>query len=322
MQNKAKVSIIIPVYNVEKYIYDCVDRVLTQTLQDIEIILVDDGSCDNSGKICDDYAKKDKRVKVIHQVNGKQGKARNEGVKIATGEYIGFVDGDDCISSYMYEELYNKAKATDADIVMCDYYRFLGPGRVSSKKSRIDKIFLKKDVFNMNSLPYTLNRRNFFCIAVCWNKLFKRDFYLKNLKFPENIIFEDSPVMFDAFVKAEKISVVNKKLYYYRVNRQDSSSVSKDGKVLDLFKSGNLTLDNLLCFDYNKFRKFVIASIVRDYIHHLKDLTGSLRIQYVQQLDEIIKRIKEMGLYKFVSFKDKIRLFFIFRKGFKCQNII
>lgn len=316
MLNKVKVSVIIPVYNVEKYINACMNGVLAQSLEDIEVILVDDGSCDNSGKICDDYAKKDKRVKVIHQLNGRQGRARNEGVKIASGEYIGFIDGDDCISPFMYEELYNKAKATDSDIVMCDYYRFLETGKVLSKKSRIDKIFLKRDIFNVHNLSCAPNRKSFFCVAVCWNKIFKRDFYLKNLKFPENIIFEDSPVMFDAFVKAERISVVNKKLYYYRVNNRNSSSVSKDVKVLDLFKSGNLTLDNLLCFDYNKFTEFIIASIVRDYIHHWRDLTGALKMQYVQQLEGIIKRIKGMGLYKFISFKDKVRLFFIFRKGF------
>lgn len=314
MQNKIKVSIIIPVYMVEKYIDSCVKSVLAQTLKDIEVILVDDGSPDNCGKICDDYAKKDKRVKVIHQKNGKQGKARNEGVKIAKGEYMGFVDSDDVISPFMFEELYNKAKHTDSDIVMCDYYRFLGAGKVSSKKSRIDKVFFNKEVFDVCNLPFSPSRKSFFCIAVCWNKLFKRDFYLKNVKFPEGVVFEDTSVMFDAFVKAERISVVNKKLYYYRITNKNSSSVSKDGKLFDLFKSLNLTLDNLEYSDYNKFQKFVISSIVRDSIHHLKYLTGAFRMQYVQQLDGVIKRIKEMKLYKFVSFKDKVRLFFIFNE--------
>lgn len=313
--NKVKVSIIIPVYKVEKYIHDCMNTVLSQTLKDIEIILVDDGSPDNCGKICDDYAKRDSRVKVIHQTNGRQGKARNNGVKIATGEYIGFVDSDDWISPVMYEELYNKAVKTDADIVMCDYFRSRFIGDARGKKSKIDKNFLVSDVFNVDDFYTTVNRKSYFSIVVCWNKIFKRDFYLKNIKFPENMIFEDSPVMFSAFCKAKRISVVDKKLYFYRISNENSSTKLKDDNVFDLFKAANLTLDNLEGFDYNIFCKFVVVSLVRDLMHHLNGLKGEIRNQYMIHLKNTITRIRKMKLYKFVRLKDKVRLLFMFLKG-------
>ncbi|MBR4316077.1 MAG: glycosyltransferase, partial [Alphaproteobacteria bacterium] len=120
MKNK-KISIIVPVYNVQKYLDKCLKSIISQTLTDIEIILVDDGSTDSSGLICDKYAKKDKRIKVVHQKNARQGAARNAGIKLATGDYIGFVDSDDYITSDMFEKLYKKAYIYDADIVMCDY---------------------------------------------------------------------------------------------------------------------------------------------------------------------------------------------------------
>ncbi len=314
--NKVKVSVIIPVYKVEKYIHDCMDTVLSQTLKDIEIILVDDGSPDNCGNICDDYAKKDSRVKVIHQTNGRQGKARNSGAKIAKGEYIGFVDSDDWISPFMYEELYNKAKKTDADIVMCDYSRCRFVGDKVSKKSKIDRNFVKSEVVNVNSFSSDINKGSYFSVVVCWNKIFKRDFYLNNIKFPENMIFEDSPVMFYAFLKAKKISVVDKKLYFYRISNQNSSSLSKDNKIFDLFKSADLSLDNLDKFDYNPFYNFIIMSIVRDLMHHLKGLKGAVKDNYVLQLKNIINRIKKMNLYKFVRYKDKVKIFYLFLKGY------
>lgn len=114
------VSIIVPVYNTGEYLYKCLDSIVNQNLQEIELILIDDGSTDNSGKICDFYSKKDKRVCVIHKKNEGVSIARNVGIQVAKGEYIGFVDSDDWIEKEMYQELYYYAKETGADIVMCD----------------------------------------------------------------------------------------------------------------------------------------------------------------------------------------------------------
>lgn len=117
-----KVSIIVPVYNAEKYLQECVESVLCQTLSDIELILVDDGSTDSSPTLCDQYAAQDRRVKVIHKPNGRAASARNAGLRAASGEYVAFVDADDWISPDMYEKMLQ----TNADVTLCDYVRFQG----------------------------------------------------------------------------------------------------------------------------------------------------------------------------------------------------
>jgi glycosyltransferase involved in cell wall biosynthesis len=116
-----KISVIVPVYNVEKYLHRCVDSILNQTFQDFEIILIDDGSNDHSGKICDDYALKDKRIKVIHKKNARVSAARNDGLKLAKGKYISFIDSDDWIEPEMYQEMIYKAEELNLNFIMCDY---------------------------------------------------------------------------------------------------------------------------------------------------------------------------------------------------------
>ena len=115
-----KVSIVVPVYKVEEYIDRCLDSLLNQTLKDIEIILVDDGSPDNCPKICDEYAQKDARVRVVHKQNEGLGYARNSGMEVAVGEYIAFVDSDDFVDIRMFEELYDVARGNDSDVVYCN----------------------------------------------------------------------------------------------------------------------------------------------------------------------------------------------------------
>lgn len=116
-----KISVIIPVYNVEKYLHRCVESILNQTFQDFEIILIDDGSKDNSGQICDDFAQKDKRIKVIHKKNARVSAARNDGIKLAKGKYVSFIDSDDWIEPEMYQVMFNKAEELILDFIMCDY---------------------------------------------------------------------------------------------------------------------------------------------------------------------------------------------------------
>ena len=120
----AKVSVIVPVYNVEKYLKQCLDSIVDQTLEDLEIVLVDDGSVDSSGTICDEYAKEHSNIRVIHKLNGGLGSARNEGMRKARGKYIGFVDSDDYVSEKMYETLWNLAETNEADCAYCEFARF------------------------------------------------------------------------------------------------------------------------------------------------------------------------------------------------------
>ena len=141
----AKVSVIIPIYKVEKYLSRCLDSVVNQTLEDIEIVLVDDGSPDSCPEICDRYAKKDSRIKVIHKKNEGLGYARNSGMLIATGEYIAFLDSDDYVSKDMYEKVYSELKRTDADCCVTGYVVKKDSGDEIRKENPLGTAVYKND---------------------------------------------------------------------------------------------------------------------------------------------------------------------------------
>lgn len=212
-----KISVIIPIYNVENYLRRCVDSVLNQTYKNIEIILVDDGSSDNSGKICNGYEKKDKRIKVVHKKNGGLSEARNHGLKIATGHYIGFVDADDFIETDMYEILLNKLLTHDADIVECRYKVIGGKKNNFAYDSEIVHIFNTKSALK----ELILSRR--LKTTVC-NKLYKKEI-IENIIFPLNKFNEDVSWTYKVFANSEKIISIDISKYNY-FNRQDSIRAS------------------------------------------------------------------------------------------------
>lgn len=145
-----KISIIVPVYNAEKYLRECVESVLHQTLSDLELILVDDGSTDSSPAFCDAFAAQDVRVKVIHKPNGRAASARNAGLRIASGDYVAFVDADDWISPDMYEKMLQ----TNADVTLCDYVRFQGEKQVPFTQPNIEAGFYHKAQFRKKIYPH------------------------------------------------------------------------------------------------------------------------------------------------------------------------
>ena len=212
-QEKALISIIIPVYKVEKYLEKCIQSVINQTYENLQIILVDDGSPDNCGKICDEYAKKDHRIEVIHKSNGGLSDARNKGLEIAKGEYIGFVDSDDYIEAGMYEVLYNLLKQYNADVSICNFYT-VSQGKISIKNAdngineynRIE--ILKEILLDKNIQSYA------------WNKLYKKELF-DEIKYPIGKKYEDIGTTFYLLEKCNKVVVTGKSEYYY-INRQDS----------------------------------------------------------------------------------------------------
>ena len=219
-----KVSVIIPVYNVEDYLGMCLDSVCNQTLKDIEIICIDDGSTDKSPEILKKYAEKDSRVKIITQKNSGQAVSRNIGIKKAQGEYIAFVDSDDFINKEMFEKLYIKAKDNNLDVSMCKIATY--NNHTGEVKDNLWYYMLgvfrdfKKDVFNHR------DTREFTCeIAVTpYNKIYKKSLLDdNNILFPEGLIFEDEKFFYDVYLNSKRVSIVDESLYYYRVNRKGST---------------------------------------------------------------------------------------------------
>ena len=212
-QEKALISVIIPVYKVEKYVERCIQSVINQTYENLQIILVDDGSPDICGKICDEYAKKDHRIEVIHKSNGGLSDARNKGLEIAKGEYIGFVDSDDYIEADMYEVLYNLLKQYNADVSICNFYT-VSQGKISIKNAdnginEYNRIEILKEI---------LLDRNIQSYA--WNKLYKKELF-DEIKYPIGKKYEDIGTTFFLLEKCNKVVVTGKSEYYY-INRQDS----------------------------------------------------------------------------------------------------
>ena len=205
-----KISVIIPVYNVEDYLNKCLDSVCNQTLTDIEIICINDGSTDNSLNILKEYSKKDSRIKVITKENGGQATARNLGIIESQGECISFIDSDDFIEPDMLEKLYSKVKENNLDIAMCKIATY--DNQTAEIKDNVWYYMLgvfrdfEKDIFNhKDTKEFTCN------IAVTpYNKIYKTSLIKDNdILFPEGLIFEDEKFFFDVYLRANRVSIVD-----------------------------------------------------------------------------------------------------------------
>lgn len=212
------ITIIVPVYNVEEYLPACLQSILQQSYTNLEILVVDDGSQDHSSHICDDFAAKDQRMKVIHQANHGVSYARNVALKLASGEYIGFVDGDDWISNDMFEYLYSNMKANHADISICPHYS------VKAGKKEVSLSYKEPLVLNNVECVRLLGKRDYLH-DFAWDKLYKRELW-ENMFFPEGRIFEDVALIYKILYRADKIVLTNEPKYYYRT-RSGSITANK-----------------------------------------------------------------------------------------------
>lgn len=232
MSKSVKVSVIVPVYNVEQYLTKCLDSLVNQTLEEIEILVVNDGSPDHSQVIIDDYAARyPNKIRSFIKENGGLSDARNYGAKQAIGEYIGFVDSDDYVKENMFELLYNKATAEDSDTVACGFCKFYEDG---TNEPRSIKHSRKHFGQSVEESPRILLKSK----SYAWNKLYRREWYLvNNFAFPANQWFEDSAVIYNMLYLANRVSAVSEVLYMYRADRQDSITHICTPKVFDIFKS-------------------------------------------------------------------------------------
>lgn len=225
---KSDLTVVVPVYNVEKYLTKCVNSILSQTLPVDEIILVDDGSTDSSGGIADELAEKNELIKVIHQKNGGLAAARNSGIDAATKQYIAFVDSDDYIDPHMYEVLMQKLNQDDADMSICGvWYEQENGERYNPYPEDVEKLWNKKQaLIELNSYQY-FNMS--FCDIVFKRELFEESAYGENqLRFPVGKISEDFYLMHRVVARANKITYTSKPFYHYV---QRGNSISRNKKI-------------------------------------------------------------------------------------------
>lgn len=248
-----KVSIIIPVYNSSKYLKECLDSVLNQTLKEIEIIIINDGSTDSSEKTIKDYVKENTNIIFINNKKNKGiGYSRNIGVSKSTGEYIGFVDSDDTIEPEMFEKYYNFAIKNKLDIVTGYYYK-----KFDSTKEMFENSYF--NISNLNEMPNLINLLDY---GPC-NKIFKRELIIKNkINFEEKLKYEDMPFVLKALYHSSKVGHINKAYYNYRIH-DSSETTTMDRRVFDMFK---------------------IMDIINNYYKDKKEMNNELEYLNISQL--------------------------------------
>lgn len=209
------VSIIVPVYQVKPYLKKCMDSLIHQSYENIEIILVDDGSTDGGGDICDEYARKDKRVQVIHKENEGLSAARNSGIDVAKGQYLAFVDSDDWVDHSYIRTMYEALQETDSDMVQCELLEVFDEDTETENQTVTAPI-----VFTGREFSYATYTLLSWKCNLAWNKLYKKELF-ENVRYPKGKIHEDEFTTYKLIWKAKKVALVSGKLYFYR-QRMDS----------------------------------------------------------------------------------------------------
>lgn len=258
---KDLISVVIPVYKVEKYLNKCIDSVINQTYTNLEIILVDDGSPDNCGKICDEYAKNDKRISVIHKKNGGLSDARNAGIDIAKGIYITFIDSDDYVESNYIEILYNSITKNNTDMAISSHKVIYENGTILDKATEENSISKPKEVLKRILYDDGID-------LSAWAKLYKTELF-ENIRYPKNRLFEDAATTYKLIDKCNEISIVSKSTYNYIIRNNSITNNSFTIKKMDLIMS----TEEMCGYIKNKYPELERAADRRQMYAYLSTLS-------------------------------------------------
>lgn len=302
------ISVIIPVYNVDVFLEQCLESVIKQSYQELEIILVDDGSTDQSGTICDHFATIDKRIKVIHKPNGGLSDARNVGLDIAKGAYITFIDSDDYVSIDFVKSLYEAIKSNGAEISICDYMRTKIDNDQPLKEEQNVVVYN-----NIDAIKNTYLLKFHGLEFVAWAKLYKRTLFVDNgLIFPVGKLYEDTYTTYKAMFYSNKIVYITSKLYFYRMrdnsitnmpyNKQRITVLDATREACDFYKANKA--EDLYKFALNDhYKKSVL--IYKEFIdkYHEQD-KQNLKRRLIRQfkIDTQKYGIKQLGTMKILYY--------------------
>lgn len=323
------ISLIVPVYNVENYLEKCLNSIRNQSYKNIQVIIINDGSNDNSCNIIDKYVNLDTRFQKVYQNNSGVGEARNNGILISKGQYIMFIDSDDYLHENFIQDLYNNIEKNKADIAVCDYYAVFE----SNKIIKYEKNWIcNKNILNDKEEIMKLFLLNNMAI-VPWNKLYKKSlFEFEKKPFPSNLKNEDIEGIFKIFYCAEKVSYVNKGLYYY-LQRENSATKTYDNSIFDMFT----VLDNVKNYlinrnEYTKYKEeldylFLYYGIIITFKRAMNMKSNEIK-NATKKIQNILKEqpFNVIECNKYLKLKQKIVLVIIYtnvflaRKIFKCFN--
>ncbi len=287
-----KVSVIVPVYNVEKYLNNCIDSILDQTYENFELILIDDGSTDRSGAICDQYVQFDKRIKVLHQINQGQSKARNAGVNLAKTEWILFVDSDDLIHPQMIEFLVRAVKESNSNMSVC--------GRLQ-KETIPDDFYRQREykyegvIINESSLckMYQSTESAFLCAYwLIYPKLIKKSIVQK-IPFAEGKIFEDNEVSCKWLVEAQRVAVLKENMYFYTCNPTGTMNSKFSLKKLDYLWALESKIEFYKSIHYDKMMRLISEELLESAFYYY-----NLSIEN-KKIEKVIKNKIKKIVYKY-----------------------
>ncbi|MBR3352187.1 MAG: glycosyltransferase family 2 protein [Lachnospiraceae bacterium] len=299
------VSIIVPVYKTEKYLRKCIDSILKQDYQNIEIIIIDDGSPDNSGRICDEYEKKDNRIKVIHQKNTGLSGTRNLGIDVSKGDYMMFIDSDDYIDESMVSYLMERLTETDADIAMCDYYD------VIDEKLFKNNYPVNEFIVNDNSkYDYLFNQYAVVTVIAC-NKLYRR-YVFDNVRYPVGKTHEDEYVIAEILNNAKNVCYSLKPLYYYVRERTESIMNSFSVKKFDFefaYNHRKEFFETLGLFQYADLTEYTSVLLMIKRIKEYINLNSEPDRNIVRsKLNYVDTEINKLLKSKYLNLKRRIKL--------------
>lgn len=270
------ISIIVPVYNVEKYLEKCVYSILNQSYKNLEVILVNDGSNDNSGKICDELSREDSRIKVYHKDNGGLSDARNYGVAKANGEYVGFVDSDDYIDQYMYENLYKAIRKYNTQIAECGITRVYKNNKL---RPHYDGEEYSLVVDREGYLKEYLENRKVYGAAVC--KLLSIDL-AKVLKFPDGKVYEDVFYTLELLKKVDKYTLISGNYYYYYIRGNSITTKKFSSRDMDYIE----IIDKIGEYTLNNYTKLKEKLFIRQGFAYLSIFNQIIQLNDYRQIPE------------------------------------
>lgn len=281
---KELISVIVPIYNVEQYVTRCVYSICKQTYSNLEIILVDDGSTDGSGLLCEQLAKEDKRIRVIHQKNEGLSAARNSGIEIAKGQFYAFVDSDDYVHERFVELLYMALSETGATISECMYQRFHQMAMLKREEKEVPKVYSNTEMLQL------LTGKHYEKHIVAWNKLYRKEVF-DVLRYPVGRLHEDEFTTYKCFFSAQKVAIISNELYYYFFN---NDSITTKKIRINRLDAIDAVIER---FDFYKSKNY----------NELCDKTG-------EQLLQLIADFQQKKVYEFENYNE-------FQKAMKAKYV-
>ena len=302
----AEISMIVPVYQVEPYLAQCIESVQKQTFQDFELILVDDGSKDQSGMICDAYAAEDDRIHVIHMEHKGAASARNAGLDYASGRYITFLDGDDFLAETMMERLHEVIVHSEYDMVVCDFLNLC-----ADETKNFTVGLQEMTVCGREVLEHLKNQPNHGVWTVVWNKIYRRE-VLEQLRFPDGKYFEDEFFSTKLFLVAGQIHTISDVLCYHRVLATSTMNTQKVENYLDLLDALQERLEIYLTQEYSADETYkVLIYLLDPFSRCTKAKISGVDLQRVEQTRRFIRQTAKKLMGKKLSFVKKSSLVLI-----------